>query len=198
MKFLVVFLSLVLIPFSHAATLKGTNGVELLAIDGQKIKTGMFQSGDLNVTDGEHQVVVKYSKRVKDDMVYSKPYIFVVDIKGDTEITVKRFNSTSQAKYAVKKGLNWIVKNDLATKKITGEVIFKEGVQIHPDIEKLIAEYNKANGLGPVDEKPALLTCTPEQLLNQSKSQQLIDIYHSATVDEKKAFRIWLIENDIK
>ena len=198
MKFLVIFLSLVLIPFSHAATLEGTNGVELLAIDGQKIKTGMFQSGDLNVADGEHQVVVKYSKRVKDEMVYSKPYIFVVDIKGDTEITVKRFSGTSQAKHAVKKGLNWIVKNDLPTKKIKGEVIFKEGVQINPDIEKLVAEYNKAHGLGPVDEQQALLVCTPEQLLNQSKSQQLIELYHSATAEEKKAFRIWLVENDIK
>ena len=196
MKFLVIFFSLLVIPFSHAAILKGTNGVELVALDGHEIKSGMFQNDNLNLTDGDHQVVVKYSKRINDDMVYSKPHIFAIDVKGDTEITVKRFNNKSQAKYAIRKGLIWIVKNELPTKNVVGESIFKEGFQIHPDIESLIVEYNQAHGLAPIDEESVATICTPAQLDDLSKTQQLIRVYSSSTSDEKKAFRIWLAQND--
>ena len=191
MKFLVVLLSLALIPFSHAATLKGTNGVELLAIDGQKIKVGMLQNRDIEVSEGKHQIVVQFAKRIKQDgMVYSRPHIFSIDVKNDTEISTKRFSSKTQAEYAIRKGLTWIVKDGKHTQKIVGsDALFKEGVQINPNIEKLVVEYNREHGLIAVDDLPDSLT---------DRTQQLIKIYQTATTDERKAFRIWLVEQEMK
>jgi len=204
MRFLVLFLSLVLIPISHAATLKGVNGVELLAIDGQKISSGMLNSKDLNVTNGEHQVVVQFAKRInQQNMVYSRPTIFSIDVVGDTEIKVRNFRDVNQAESAVRKGLVWLVNNDKETIKVTdGEELFEEGFQIKPDIEKLIAKYNQTNGI----MEPALVDSNKVQIEENTfkgenmhnKTQQLITIYQKSSLEEKKAFRMWLLEQDIK
>ncbi|WP_435235584.1 YccT family protein [Psychromonas sp. PT13] len=204
MRFLVLFLSLVLIPISHAATLKGVNGVELLAIDGQKISSGMLKSKDLNVTNGEHQVVVQFAKRInQQNMVYSRPTIFSIDVAGDTEIKVRNFRDVNQAESAVRKGLVWLVNNDKETIKVTdGEELFEEGFQIKPDIEKLIAKYNQTNGI----MAPALVDSNKVQIEENTfkgenmhnKTQQLITIYQKSSLEEKKAFRMWLLEQDIK
>jgi len=204
MRFLVLFLSLVLIPISHAATLKGVNGVELLAIDGQKISSGMLNSKDLNVTNGEHQVVVQFAKRInQQNMVYSRPTIFSINVVGDTEIKVRNFRDVNQAESTVRKGLVWVVNNDKETIKVTdGEELFEEGFQIKPDIEKLIAKYNQTNGI----MEPALVDSNKVQIEENTfkgenmhnKTQQLITIYQKSSLEEKKAFRMWLLEQDIK
>jgi len=204
MRFLVLFLSLVLIPISHAATLKGVNGVELLAIDGQKISSGMLKTKDLNVTNGEHQVVVQFAKRInQQNMVYSRPTVFSINVVGDTEIKVRNFRDVNQAESAVRKGLVWLVNNDKETIKVTdGEELFEEGFQIKPDIEKLIAKYNQTNGI----TEPVLVGANEVQIEKNTfkgenmhnKTQQLITIYQKSSLEEKKAFRMWLLEQDIK
>jgi uncharacterized protein YccT (UPF0319 family) len=205
MRFLVVLLSLALIPLSHAATLKGANGVELLAIDGQKVKVGMLQNKDINVSDGNHQIVVQFSKRInKQGMVYSRPHIFSLDVQGDTKISIRNFNSKTQAEHAIRQGLTWIVKNGKETQKIVeSDVLFEEGVQINLNIEKLIVAYNQKNGNAlPVasfaNQQSDSLAGSPQQKAMQSKTQQLIEIYRSTSIEEKKAFRMWLLEQDIK
>ena len=204
MRFLVLFLSLVLIPISHAATLKGVNGVELLAIDGQKISSGMLNSKDLNVTNGEHQVVVQFAKRInQQNMVYSRPTVFSINVVGDTEIKVRNFRDVNQAESTVRKGLVWVVNNDKETIKVTdGDELFEEGFQIKPDIEKLIAKYNQTNGI----TEPVLVGANEVQIEKNTfkgenmhnKTQQLITIYQKSSLEEKKAFRMWLLEQDIK
>ena len=205
MRFLILVLSLVLMPISHAAMLKGVNGVELLAIDGQKLKTGgMFSNKNYNLSDGQHQVVVKYVKRVNEQsMVYSRPTIFSINVVGDTEIKVRNFGSVNQAESTVRKGLTWIVKNSKETIKVTdGEELFEEGVQIKPDIEKLIFEYNQKNNLVPfivVDNSmPETPNTSAGNIKVKNKTQQLITIYRVSSLEEKKAFRMWLLEQDIK
>jgi uncharacterized protein YccT (UPF0319 family) len=205
MRFLILVLSLVLMPVSHATMLKGVNGVELLAIDGQKLKTGgMFGKNNYNLPDGQHQVVVKYSKRVNEkSMVYSRPTIFSINVVGDTEIKVRNFGSVNQAESATRKGLTWIVTNSKETVKVTdGDELFEEGVQIKPDIEKLIFEYNQKNNLPPsvvVDNStPEMPSTSVENKKVKNKTQQLIAIYRASSLEEKKAFRMWLLEQDIK
>lgn len=105
MKMSAVFFSLMMIPLSHAASLKGDNGVEILAVDAQKIKQSFFGGKPVNITDGKHQIVVKYANNFKNgDTVESKPHIFDLDIHGDTEISIKHFSNQNLAEKEIKQG----------------------------------------------------------------------------------------------
>ncbi|MGB5445561.1 MAG: DUF2057 domain-containing protein [Psychromonas sp.] len=205
MRFLILVLSFMLIPISHAAMLKGVNGVELLAIDGQKLKTGgMFSDKNYNLADGKHQVVVKYTKRLNEqNMVYSRPTIFSINVVGDTEIKVRDFANVNQAESAIRNGLTWIVKNSKKTINVTdADELFEEGFQIKPDLEKLIFEYNQKNNLVPSAAIAKSMSDIPSSPAKNSKvdnkTQQLITIYRASSLEEKKAFRMWLLEQDIK
>jgi len=204
MRCLILLLLLVLIPVSYAATVKGGNGVELLAIDGQKVSIGMLDNKEVNVKNGVHQVVVQLVKRInQQNMVYSRPTIFSVNVIGDTEIKVRNFRDVNQAESAVRKGLVWIVKNDKETIKVTdGEELFEEGFQIKPNLEKLITEYNQSNGIAEtafVDNDGMQVVGEPVKGTNiYNKTKQLIAIYRASSLEEKKAFRMWLLEQDIK
>lgn len=199
MRFLIVFLALVLSPLGYAATMKGTNGVELLVIDGQKVKTSLFKGSNLDVEDGPHQFVVRYAKRMSDDsMVYSKPHIFSLEIIGNTEISVRRLNNRDLAENAVRRGLTWIVKSKQGTQKVsTSDILFQDGVQINVNVEKLVTAYNLEHGL---DTSGQALSMKPDLLEKNAKTKTalLIDTYRSATLEERKAFRVWLIEQDLK
>ena len=96
MKGVVLFLSIIIFPFCHADTLKGVKGVEILAIDGKKIQSNVFNNSPIVLTEGHHQVVVKYAKRFRSDkMLNSKPHIFGIEIMGTqqsvSEISIAGF-----------------------------------------------------------------------------------------------------------
>ena len=199
MRFLILVLSLVLMPAGHAAMLKGTNGVELLAIDGQKVNAGMLSNKNIELTDGQHQIVVQYAKRINQkNMVYSRPTIFSINIVGDTEIKVRNFRDVNHAESAIRKGLTWIIDNGKNVTKVNdGEELFEEGFQLKPDLEKLIYKYNQKNGLvlpGTFENDNR----TEKNIQTNNKTQQLIAIYRASSLEEKKAFRMWLLEQDIK
>lgn len=206
MKMSAVLLSLMMIPFSHAATLRGDNGVQILAVDAQKIKQNFFGNDPLDLTDGKHQIVVKYANNFKSgETVESKPHIFDLDIQGDTEISIKRFSNQSRAEHEIKQGLTWIVNNAEQTKKIEGSaILFAEGYFPYRDIEKLITAYNKKNGIyqsSAVKEMAtttAIATTATAITPTATTTEQLKQIYKAATKRERKAFRLWLLEQDMQ
>ncbi|WP_019614367.1 DUF2057 domain-containing protein [Psychromonas ossibalaenae] len=207
MKGLVLLLSLIMVPFSQANSLIGGKGVEILAVDGQKIKSNFFTSADAQLTEGSHQVVVKYVNSFRNkELIHSKPYIFDIEVIGETEIAVKNFNTQSQAENEMRKGLTWIVSNEQETKKIAGsDTLHGEGYLPYSDIEKLITAYNNEQGI-TLANAPATAAVTttpatagePNNNLNQAKSEQLMQLYNSASKEERKAFRIWLLEQEMK
>ena len=201
MKGLVLLLSLVVLPFTHAATLTGNNGVQIVAIDGSKHKSAFLNKKIADLSEGKHQVVVEWEDSFKSNgLVSSKPHIFDIEITGDTVISVKNFNTQSQAEQAIRKGLTWIINDPQTTYEIVGsDTLSGEGLFPYGDIEKLIVEYNQQQGisLAPVATSSVLVSSTSLDLISATQ-QQLIDVYNSATKDQQKAFRIWLIEQDMK
>jgi uncharacterized protein YccT (UPF0319 family) len=205
MKSLVLLLSIIILPFSHAATLTSNNGVQIIAIDGSKHKSGFLNKKIPELSVGKHQIVVQYENSFKSKgLVSSKPHIFDIDITDDTTISVKKYNSQFQAESAIKRGLTWIVIDSQNTYEIVGsDTIYGEGMLPNSGIEKLIAEYNKqqGNSLVPVAAvaSTALVASTSTSTpITSATKQQLIDTYNAASKEQQKAFRIWLIEQDMK
>jgi len=199
MRLLVVLIALCMLPYGYAATLTAKKSVEILALDGQKYNKKLIESKDFVVTDGTHQIVVRYSKSFPGDgIVTSKPYIFNIQVAGDTTIAVKRFNSHSQAKNAVGKGLTWVVKNENKTEMIdNADILLGEGFLPYSNIENVIAKYNQNNGIMLPSATGSLVFGASATAIN-AKVEQLIKAYNSADKQEQKAFRIWLIEQEMQ
>ena len=189
-----------MLPYSHAATLVGKKSVEILAFDGQKYNIRLFEDKKLTLADGKHQIVARYSKSFhKDGTITSKPYIFNIEVAGDTTIAVKRFNSHSQAKNALEKGLTWIVKNENKKQTIdNADILQAEGFLPYSNIEKVIAQHNQNNGIMLPSVTGSLVQAGASATTNNAKVEQLIKAYNSADKQEQKAFRIWLIEQEMK
>ncbi|AGH80961.1 hypothetical protein PCNPT3_05095 [Psychromonas sp. CNPT3] len=207
MKALILLLSLSMIPCTQAAQLIGTRGVSILAVDSTKIKHNFFSDKGITLTDGMHQVVVRFTASHKvnsnDDLIESKPHIFNIDVKGDTEITLKDLNVAYKAKAAVKDGLQWLVINDLGEKKIkNADTLQGTGFLPYANVEKLINIYNNKNSVNLVAKATTLSTANAIQsnlnLMSKDKSALLIDIYNQASQKERKIFRMWLLEQEMK
>lgn len=203
MKSVVLFVSLIIPSLCNAATLSGNNGVEILAVDGQKIKSAFFSSKAPELSQGDHQIVVRYANSFREsDIVESKPHIFTVNIQGDTEITVKNIHNQSQAENAIRKGLTWIVEQNGQTQKISGsDPLSGEGYLPYRDIEKLISAYNQEKGIAVASSAVAATSGKSDNAshnISQASSAQLIQLYNSASKEERKTFRIWLLEQDMK
>ena len=207
MKALILLLSIVMIPCTQAAQLIGTRGVSILAVDSTKIKNNIFSNKGTTLTDGMHQVVVRYTANHKmssnDPLIESKPHIFNIDVQGDTEITLKGLNVAYKSKAAVKEGLQWLVINQLGEKKIKNADTLKgTGFLPYANIEKLINIYNNKNTVNLVAKATTLNAANAApcnlNLMNKDKSALLIEIYNQASQKERKVFRMWLLEQEMK
>ncbi len=206
MKALILLLSLAMIPCSQAVQLTGTRGVSILAIDGNKIKNNFFSDKKMSLDNGEHQIVVRYTANHlpndKEDIIESKPYIFNINVQGDTEITLKGLNTSYKSKMAIKDGLKWLVINNLGEVTIQRSDIL-QGIGFLPylKIEKLIAAYNN-DTIKLISKKTMLnnpnVPPNSLNLMTKNKTKLLMDIYNQATQKERKAFRIWLLEQEMK
>lgn len=197
MKKIILLLSLLAIPFSNAAQLTGTSNVEILAVDGKKIEGNAFTRKDIIVKDGKHQIVLQYSGTFKKSKgsIESKPHIFTVDIKGDTRFSTKKFSRATQAERAIKAGLVWeITSNDKTIEVADTDSLNGSGFMPYRDIEKLIADYNQENGIAGSDI-PAIVAAPKN---GKATKADLIKLYNLASKKERKAFRVWLIEADMK
>lgn len=202
------FLLLLLVPFTQAATLQGSNGVEILAIDGQKVNSSFLTEKEASVDNGKHQIVVKYSKNFKKgNTITSKPHVLNLDINSDTKIAIKSIYSAEQAKREVKRGLVWLVSDSKQTLEIANsDTLSGKGLFPYRDIENLIATYNIKNGIAthlavPMSNSEGqaskfIAPSTNNKVL--PKAQQLMLLYSEATIAERKRFRMWLLEQDMK
>lgn len=198
MRLLVVLITFCMMPFGYAATLTGERNVEILAVDGQKYSNKILENSDSTLPKGKHQIVVRYSKSFpKDGMLTSKPYIFNIQTENNTRVAVETFNNYEQAKKALEKGLTWRVTSENSSVMIEdADILFGEGFLPYHDIEKIIAKYNKDNGTILPSTADNLAILAQDEYSAQTK--QLIKVYNSASKADQKAFRIWLIEEEMK
>jgi ribosomal protein L35AE/L33A len=143
---------------SHGAMLYVERDLLLCAIDGSVI-TGKVNL-PINVEEGNRQLVIRYKKglpknhrvfssryrHTNNEHIMSRPYLFTVNIKLDTRISVQEFQSASQAKSAIRKGLVFVVENEQG-KTVVGNAVELHGNGSLPfsakNLSSLIKVYNQ-------------------------------------------------------
>ena len=196
---------------SQAATLAVADNIQLLAVDGKKVKgQGWSEVESVELTDGKHQIVVRFDGEVKrgsKTTIYTtRPYLFDIDLADmNAEITLPRLTTESQAKAFFERGATWQLALDNGmVKPLVGVELQGDGFAAYSDIEALVAAYNGANGIVVekgnaidlqqvavnVDNKTGKVEITGDALT------QLKMWYTKASKEDKKAFKIWMAEKD--
>ena len=187
-----------MIPSSYALELKGVNGVEILAINGKEVQSSFFSKNKNELQAGEHQIVVRYTAQFNnDELIESRPAIFTIDLQQDTKISVEQINNQRQAEKKIKAGLKWqVVTDDKEYQVKNSDTLEGKGFMPYSDIEKLIVAYNLDNNIttAEITETTAKVAATS----TAAQENNLISLYQQSSKEQKKAFRLWLLEQDMK
>lgn len=200
-KLSAVLFALVIIPASYALELKGIKGVEILAINGKEVKTTFLSEKDNELDAGEHQIVVRYSMQFKNDgQIESRPSIFTLDLQQDTQISVEYLNNKFQAEKKIKAGLTWeVISADKHYKITDSDTLMGKGFMPYSDIEKLIMAYNQEHNIYFANAKTVAVVATASTATVIGAQQTTLQsLYQQASKQDKKAFRLWLLEQDMK
>lgn len=194
MKKVTTILALMLVQNSYALELEGINGVNILAIDGKTIKTNFFAKKINQLEAGEHQIVVRYSEKFqRDKLLESRPAIFNIDIQQDTKISVSKINNYQQAQRAIRDGVAWqVISTDNQYVINNSDSLVGKGFMPYSDIERLVTTYNQEHNITTQGETSL------SKMKAASVDADLVTHYQQSTLTEKKAFRLWLLEQDMK
>ena len=189
MKFTGLFLTLAISPFAFSGEIVTSNDVEVMALNGTKIKSAFLGEETIKVKDGLQQIVVRYSYNFRDGrLIESRPYIFTIDVNGKTEIRTNKLHSSSQASQKINVGLDWFVTNENTKYKVKkAEQLQGDGFIPYSDIEGLVNTYNQKNNLQVSSNSVKKIT-----------TNGLIEQYKAANLEQKKQFKMWLINNETK
>jgi uncharacterized protein YccT (UPF0319 family) len=198
-----VLLTLAMIPSSYALELEGVNGVEILAINGKEVKNSFFSQKSNELKAGEHQIVVRYTTQFNnDDIIESSPAIFSIDLQQDTKISVPQMNSLRQIEKKIKAGLTWQITSENNQYQIDDSTTLEgKGFMPYSDIEALIVAYNQEHNIAlatSASVAATTLTAATATTVVGTKKGTLQSLYQQASKQEKKAFRLWLVEQDMK
>lgn len=207
------------VSFSAFAGLSLPQSVDLLAVNGKKVK----ETRSIELPTGDNQLVIRYSQVLKDGsarkMFESKPLVVTVtvaDSNQDMAISHKQFRDYQVAKAAFRNAkAGWMLTTDgngayLATSELPGN----PGLFPYQDIERAIKAYNFQYGISLVTvdlevETPAS-NAREFQIGSASdtaKKQQQLKVedpmvteikkwYLQANDQERKALLKWMIENN--
>jgi len=201
MKKITTILALLLAQNCYALELTGVNGVEILAINGKEVNSSFFSKDNTDIEAGKHQVVVRYTSQFNnDEIVESRPAIFTLDLKQDTKISVEQMNNQRQAEKKIKAGLTWqVVSEDKQYEIKNSDTLKGQGFMPYSDIEKLIITYNEKQNItlatAPVVATTAVATKTAPQVTDENA---LVTLYQQSSKEQKKAFRLWLLDQDMQ
>ena len=185
MKVLVLFLALIVSPFTLSSEVIIGDNIQVLAVNGVKVSHSFFGENKINAEDGPLQIAVKYSKKFKGkSLLESKPYLFNIDVQGETKLETAKFTTYSRVKSYIKKQITWSVTNKKKQYSITDATQLKgKGFMPFSKIELIIKEHNQANDP------------THDASPNNHQSNDLIEQYKAATQAQKDQFKTWLIQH---
>ena len=207
-KIMILLAFLLLVPNSYALKLEGINGIEILAINGNKVKTSFLTSENrFELKPGYHQIVVWYSKDFDDgdETARSFPMIFALDLQEDTQISVENYYSLDKAERAIKKGLTFQIISAKKQYDVTDAPRLTEnGFSVFSNVETLIITYNRKHNIAIAGTKGVdapstivgLATGTSDK--NSTSILNQIALYQQSTPAQQKAFRKWLAEQEAK
>ena len=189
MKKMTALIALLLVQNSYALELTGINGVEILAINGKEVKSNFLSKSNYEIEAGKHQIVVRYKNQFKnDEQIESRAAIFTLDLKQDTKISVEKINNQRQAEKKIRAGLTWqVISEDTQYEIKDSDTLKGKGFMPYSNIEKLIVTYNEQQNI-------SLAKSTPQV----TDENALMTLYQQSSKEQKKAFRLWLLEKDMQ
>ena len=189
MKFTGLFLTLAISPFAFSGEIVASKDIQVLALNGAKVSSSFLSVKNIKAEDGNQQVVVKYSTNFRDGgLLESRPYILTVDVQGKTEITTNKLYSYAQASQKLRTGLEWFVENEKEQYQVkTAEQLKGDGFIPYSDIEGLVNTYNNDNDIEVTSNSVKKIT-----------TNSLIQQYKAADIEQKKQFKMWLINSETK
>ncbi|MGF1724196.1 YccT family protein [Photobacterium nomapromontoriensis] len=207
MKKWLVGVGLLMLPLGlQAATLSMGDNIKLLVVDGKKVASSFWtETESVPLAAGKHQVVVQFDGEVKSGSkttIYTtQPYLFELDVPNeDATIVLPRLTSLSQAKAHFQRGPQWQLELANGAKtKLDYVVLEGNGFAAYRDMEALVAEYNRKQGITfeqgyAVDLEKTVVDVSDkgEVSITGDALAQLKLWYSKANVKEKVAFEQWM------
>lgn len=166
-------------------------------------KGGLFGTDTLILPDGENQIVFKFQPSVMENDTLRKVYSDVIVAKftaQDDELTfvLPEYRDLNQARNEID-GFNWsLVSSDDQKIGVKKEYLSTTGVQLGRNFIEDVMDYNMRGGIaavttGAVTAKSLALK---EAQLDSENIAQLKAWYKKATKEERKDFKIWLIDQE--
>lgn len=196
MKVFGIILALSVSSFAYSGQIITSDNVEVLALDGVAIKDGFFSKQKLEAENGARQIVVRYAQKFRNNNKFknngslqSKPYIFMIEVDGETKLTTNKYTTYAQANRNLKEGLVWNVDNQKRQYTIekTDELKGK-GFMPYKNIELIVQEYNYSGNIASTEP------INQDILNNKFSKSYLIEQYKAASQEQKQQFKLWLIQ----
>ncbi|OOF16098.1 MULTISPECIES: YccT family protein [unclassified Salinivibrio] len=196
---------------AQAATITSARGVEFLVIDGTEVKFDSWApQQSVELSDGKHQLVMRYEGEVKrgsKDVVFtSRPYVFDFNVDGrDATIDIDtRLSAQSQASSYFASGPQWQAEFESGeVMPLNATELKGDGFAAYADMEALVADYNRANGIildqGESKNLNDVLVEVDEEGKTSIKGDALSQLklwYTKASDQERKSFRRWIIDQE--
>ena len=205
-----VFLIAALVSFSsQAIEVEVGENIEFMVANGKEVGSLMAPAKTLDLPQGKHQLVVRYNASVKDGsrnkFFTSRPYIFEADIQQATVINLPKMKRYSQVESHFQSGPKWTFEyQDGTSAPVSYDKLVGSGFSPYGDMEGLVAEYNKERGISFTNNQFEKLTDvavsvsdTGEVNITGDATTQLKLWYTKATAEERKTFKLWMVEQDM-
>ncbi len=195
-------------PFAHSASLDLPYSVDLLALNGIKQDNKSVLE---SLKPGKQQIIIRYSKDLRDGskskLYISNPYVLELDIASEADeyaLEHKNFRTYKAAEAAFDHNqVGWTLEQNGTSKDVYLEALLADGFMPYADIEQAIRNHNKEKGIvltssGATNVTEAVVTVSDsgEVAITGDPVTQLKLWYTKASKDERKAFRIWMIDQD--
>ncbi|ODP98612.1 MULTISPECIES: DUF2057 domain-containing protein [Salinivibrio] len=195
----------------NAAEITSARNIEFAVVDGKEISfENWAPQQTIELDNGTHQLVMRFDGEVKrgsKEVIFtSRPYLFELEVDGrnatiniDSKLRVK-----SQATSYFDGNPQWQAEFDNGDVMPLDAVELKgDGFAAYADMEALVAEYNRANGIiidkGESKNLNDVLVEVDDQGQASIKGDALSQLklwYTKASDQERKSFRRWIIDQD--
>ncbi|WP_441257481.1 DUF2057 family protein [Vibrio sp. Vf1514] len=195
---------------AHAdAKLELPEFIDLIAVNGMKpvIDKAYTDSRSVTLPDGTNQIVFKFEPMVEDNDGMRRVYSDVVVTKfatADTSLTFElpKYRRLSQARKDIKT-FEWALK-DASGKSIDliSDTLDSNGVQLGRNYIQDVLDYNQKGGVASIPvagftyAKTLPVNAQQRELTDTENVAQLKLWYTKASVEEREAFRQWVVDQD--
>ncbi|OAN18532.1 hypothetical protein A3K86_06490 [Photobacterium jeanii] len=206
-------MSMLFAASAQANTLETEFGLSVMAINGSAVdRDSAVADNTYNIAEGKNQVVIRGEKMLrrgtKTELFTTKPFVITFDSEQDVKIEFPKVANNYRSAETEFRGdaPAWQVTANGSAISYQSDLLPGDGGFIpYSDIEELVAKYNQQHGIALEQGKPTNMTAAAVTVTETGKVEitgdslsQLKLWYTKASAKEKKAFKIWMAEQDFQ